>query len=139
MNFLEKVQLLLSNFVYLQRLKTVFILTKILKQVILILFVAFVPSIAGATEGPSTECPKKDKGKSDSLEVVEKNEIIPAQQFEQKLGIGQEDFITNNPVIVNQHDASEEVVNEDASSALSFNIVYYIFEKFKFSSSVDPQ
>lgn len=98
-----------------------------------------MPFLALATEGPSTECPKKDKGKSDSLEVVEQNEVISTQQFEQKLGIGQEDFITKNPDRANQSKASEEVVNEDAGSALSFNIVYYIFEKFKFSSFVEPQ
>lgn len=111
------------------------------KKLLFFLSLVLIPLLSVATIAPKSECPKKDKDKTDSLAVAEEEEAINTNtaQFEQKLGIGQEDFMVNNPSSYIQDETIIEEAQEDTNSALSFNIVYYIFEKFKFSSAVDPQ
>ena len=108
------------------------------KKLLFFLSLVLIPLLSVATIAPKTECPKKDKDKTDSLAVAEEEEAINTAQFEQKLGIGQEEFMVNSPSTYIQDETIIEEAQEETNSALSFNIVYYIFEKFKFSSAVDP-
>lgn len=94
---------------------------------------------------PKVDCPKKAKEKMDSTMLVEE-ELLPANEYDLKHNVMQEDFmdypmakpsskvtIPEKPVLANN-----EFDEESVESPLSFNLVYYIFEKFKFSSSVEP-
>lgn len=94
---------------------------------------------------PKADCPKKAKEKMDSTMLVEED-LLPANEYDLKHNVMQEDFMdypmakpsskvatSEKPVLANS-DFDEESVE----SPLSFNLVYYIFEKFKFSSSVEP-
>ena len=110
--------------------------------------VVLVPFYTMAEVNPKTECPKKGKAKTDSSAVVlEENEVMPASEYDLKHNGIQEEFVTykkptasSNKVSLSLTQVSDEaeVMDEDVDSPLSFNFVYYIFEKFKFSSSVEP-
>ena len=117
------------------------------KRLLLITAVVLVPIYSMAEDNPKTECPKKNKAKTDSLSVVEENESTPASEYDLKHNVIQEEFVTNRnqkPTAARESLAQTqlieeaELIEEHADSPLSFNFVYYIFEKFKFSSSVEP-
>lgn len=100
-----------------------------------------------AEVNPKTECPKKGKMKTDSSAVLEEEETMPASEYDLKHNGIQEEFVTykkpsttnsENTLVLSQVSDEAETMDEDVDSPLSFNFVYYIFEKFKFSSSVEP-
>jgi hypothetical protein len=113
-------------------------LTRAFKQFLLLFAMAFIPLMGLASVEPATECPKKKKEKGDSLEVLEKKVDIPMTEISQQPITGAKS-IDKTSEIKYTGEPMSEMDNEDPNSALSFNFVYYIFEKFKFSSAVEPQ
>ena len=118
------------------------------KQFFVLLLAVVFPLVSVAEGNPKTECPKKGKGKIDSLSIVEEEELLPASEYDLKHNVMEEDLmdypmakptrsaVTTKPT---KTMAQTELEEESPESPLSFNLVYYIFEKFKFSSSVEPQ
>ena len=118
------------------------------KQFLILSLIVLFPLVTVAEVTPKSECPKKGKGKADSLAIVEEEELLPASEYDLKHNVMEEDLmdypmakpsrtaVTTKPKAAM---AQTEIDEETVESPLSFNLVYYIFEKFKFSSSVEPQ
>lgn len=119
----------------------------LMKRILTVSIVLLFPLVSLAEDTPKKECPKKEKDKTDSL-AIEEEELLPASEYDLKHNVIEEelmDYPMTKPTStvqiypVTQEVAQTEVEEESAESPLSFNLVYYIFEKFKFSSSVEPQ
>ena len=113
-------------------------MTRPFRQFLLLFVLAFVPLMSMASVEPYTDCPKKNKDKGDSLELAEERESIPVTNYSEQ-ETSAEEFIKEESSTNYTSERMSEMDNEDPNSALSFNFVYYIFEKFKFSSAVEPQ
>jgi len=98
-----------------------------------------MPLSCFAIEGGSkTDCPKKKKAKEDTVGIYEsENKVsqeakIPdfnKEQVAEKSNTKKAKSKTFEP----NPDESDEVGKDDPNSAMSFNFIYYIIDKFKFT------
>ena len=105
-----------------------------------------VPVFAGGIDGPGEDCPKKKKTEEDSLDIYEeenkvKNDfVMPIYQPQAKPPVKQGaktnagTAFDKNRVEANNVDGVEE---EDPNSAMTFNFIYYIIDKFKFTDPLE--
>ena len=97
------------------------------------------------TVDPTSDCPKKDKGlQEDSVSISESDdnalEEVKLQQIpdnDKKPVAEKAPEKTNYESIDNNIDESDEVVEGDPNSAMSFNFIYYIIDKFKFTDPLE--
>ena len=87
------------------------------------------------TVDPKTECPKKKKSeKEDSVSVYESEnkvlEEVEIQDIPQK-PVAKKIRTENSNY--NNFDNADKTVEGDPNSAMSFNFIYYIIDKFKFT------
>lgn len=88
---------------------------------------------------PGTDCPNKKKIlQEDSVNIYEsENKVLEDVQTQKapvkKPVVGK----TNYKTIDNNLDESDEVAESDPNSAMSFNFIYYIIDKFKFTDPLE--
>lgn len=101
------------------------------------------PVYAGV-DGPGEDCPKKKKTAEDSLDIyaeenkVQDDFIVPVYPQAQPLAkpvVKQNSGLTT----FDKSRAEAETVQEedDPNSAMSFNFIYYIIDKFKFTDPLE--
>gem|GEM_PF-3060854 len=106
----------------------------------LLVAIILLPLIAGAITPPDKgSCPKKKKNQEDSVQTT----TVQDQDMEDEAGLKVPVFNTipdiapdNSAVAKSEKDDTddaEEVQEDDPNAALSFNFIYYIIEKFKFT------
>lgn len=114
------------------------------KPLILVLAaVVLLPISSIALEiGPKTECPKKKKTQVDTVDIVDAEnkfpqelqiQSTPTKKPEVKLA---PEKVVYRP-IENERNVPEQVGEEDPNSAMSFNFIYYIIDKFKFTDPLE--
>jgi hypothetical protein len=99
------------------------------------------------TVDPVSDCPKKDRGlQEDSVSISESDdsglEEVQLQQIpdndKKPVPVAEKaPEKTNYESIDNNLDKSDEVVEGDPNSAMSFNFIYYIIDKFKFTDPLE--
>jgi len=110
------------------------------RNFILILALAICLPLASFAIGgnPTTDCPKKNKSQEDSVDIYKsENKVLEdtqVQNFNAKPALTRkaQDKVTYKTFEGNL-DESDEVADEDPNSAMSFNFIYYIIDKFKFT------
>ena len=130
--------------VYLQTLTEVCTVSHRYRFYILIV-IAFliVPFSSFALKGgPNTDCPKKKKSKEDSIGIYESEnkvlEEVQTQDYQTKQAtVKQTPGKVNNKTVTYTPDDSDQVSEEDPNSAMSFNFIYYIIDKFKFTDPLE--
>jgi hypothetical protein len=132
------------NNVYLQTLTEVSTVLHRYRFHIFILVAFFiVPFSSFAIEGdPSTDCPKKKKNKEDSIGIYESEnkglEEVQIQEYQKKEpDAKQTREKVNNTTLTYAADEQDQVSEEDPNSAMSFNFIYYIIDKFKFTDPLE--
>ena len=92
---------------------------------------------------PGTDCPKKKKSlQEDSVNIYESEnkvyEDVQTQKAPEKRPVAEKQVEKNNyKTIDNNIDESDEVAESDPNSAMSFNFIYYIIDKFKFTDPLE--
>ena len=91
------------------------------------------------TGEPSTDCPNKKKIlQEDSVNIYEsENKVLEEVQTQKapvkKPVVGKTSYKTFD----NNLDESDKVAESDPNSAMSFNFIYYIIDKFKFTDPLE--
>lgn len=113
-------------------------------KVFIFLLVAVVAMPAYSFEGgadPNDNCPKKKKSKQDSVGIYESENKVMEEadlkefQFQQpdtKQSTNETNYNSPNELV-----EVKEVDEKDPNSAMSFNIIYYIIDKFKFADPLE--
>jgi hypothetical protein len=99
-------------------------------------------SLAGTVD-PNTDCPKKKKSlQEDTVNIYESEnkilEDIQLQQVPAKKPIPEK--VAQNAsynAFDNSADESDKVEEGDPNSAMTFNFIYYIIDKFKFTDPLE--
>lgn len=116
------------------------------RYLILSLIVALALPISGFAVDTidDPDCPKKSKNKEDSVHIYEDDikvndnmVIAPAKSndsFEQSLVKEEIDYTPYESKSMQSEKVDAEV---DQTSAMSFNFIYYIIDKFKFDDPLD--
>jgi hypothetical protein len=102
-------------------------------------------SFAGTGEGePCSDCPKKKQSQSqeDSVGIYEsENKVLDDVQIQyypkKRTPIKKTTKKTSLKTYDHNLDESDKVAEEDPNSAMSFNIIYYIIDKFKFTDPLE--
>jgi hypothetical protein len=90
---------------------------------------------------PNTECPKK-KAQEDSVDVLTEENKIP-EQIRVKTTPAKKSVVNPIPEKVafrsmeDDMDDSGKIGEDDPNSAMSFNFIYYIIDKFKFTDPLE--
>ena len=99
-------------------------------------------SFAGTVD-PETDCPKKkNKQPEDSVGIYESENKVLEEEQTQVMPKPKQVAVktTKKPSVAktyNKVDTSDEVVDGDPNSAMSFNFIYYIIDKFKFTDPLE--
>jgi len=99
-------------------------------------------SLAGTVD-PSSDCPKKKKSlQEDSVNIYESEnvdleEVQPQEIPWEKKETENIPEKTNQERFDNNIDEADEVTEGDPNSAMSFNFIYYIIDKFKFTDPLE--
>ena len=100
-------------------------------------------SFAGTVD-PKSECPKKKstKQQEDSVSIYEsENKVMEDAQIQEipwKKPVAKKSVEkTSYKTFDNNLDESDKVVDGDPNSAMSFNFIYYIIDKFKFTDPLE--
>ncbi|RLD24730.1 MAG: hypothetical protein DRI71_01730 [Bacteroidetes bacterium] len=110
----------------------------ILAAVILIPFSGY-----SGTIDPKSDCPKKNnKQQEDSVSIYEsENKVFNDTQAEEipksRPIITKVPAKTSSESFASNLDESDKGVEQDPNSAMSFNIIYYIIDKFKFTDPLE--
>ena len=100
-------------------------------------------SILAGTVDPSSDCPKKKKSlQEDSVDIYESEnkvlEEVQIQQVPEKKPVPEKAAEnTSNKTFDNSADESDKIAEGDPNSAMSFNFIYYIIDKFKFTDPLE--
>jgi hypothetical protein len=95
------------------------------------------------TVNPGEDCPKKKKSlQEDSVNIYEsENKVLEDEQFQDipmKMPVADKvPEKTSNETYANSIDESNKVEEGDPNSAMSFNFIYYIIDKFKFTDPLE--
>ena len=95
--------------------------------------------IAG-TENPNSDCPKKKKSlQEDSVNIYDDSENKVVEEIQLQVVPSKKPVAekTSNKTIDKNIDDSNEVAEGDPNSAMSFNFIYYIIDKFKFTDPLE--
>lgn len=86
------------------------------------------------------DCPKKKKTQNDSLSISEseKKVLLEESQIADKKPVVKADIPirTTHKTFEDELEESEGA-NQDPNSAMSFNFIYYIIDKFKFTDPLE--
>ena len=97
---------------------------------------------AGTTD-PNSDCPKKKKSlQEDSVNIYESEnkvleDILLQEIPKPKPEIEKPAQNTSYETFDNNIDESDKVAEGDPNSAMSFNFIYYIIDKFKFTDPLE--
>ena len=92
---------------------------------------------------PGTDCPKKKKIlQEDSVNIYESEnkvlEDVQTQKAPAKKPVAEKPVEkTSYKTFDNNLDESDKVAESDPNSAMSFNFIYYIIDKFKFTDPLE--
>ena len=112
------------------------------RNIVLILAcIIYLPLASFAmSSGSSVDCPKKKKTQKDSLSISEseKKVLIVESQIPDKKPVVKTDI----PIRTTHKTFEDELeeskgTNDDPNSAMSFNFIYYIIDKFKFTDPLE--
>ena len=103
-----------------------------------------VPAFA-VVNGPGEDCPKKKKTAEDSLDIYEEENkvqddfMLPARQPQTRKPLAKQAAKKPLPTVFDKSQAESPDVQEeeDPNSAMSFNFIYYIIDKFKFTDPLE--
>ena len=100
-------------------------------------------SILAGTVDPGSDCPKKKKSlQEDSVNIYESEnkvlEEVQLQQVPEKKPVTEKVAEnTSYKTFDSSADESDKVAEGDPNSAMSFNFIYYIIDKFKFTDPLE--
>ena len=99
-------------------------------------------SLSGSVD-PVSDCPKKNNNsQEDSISVSDSDDIVEEdvqlQEFaENRLEREKVAEKTNYKDFENSSEDSDKVTEVDPNSAMTFNFIYYIIDKFKFTDPIE--
>lgn len=112
--------------------------------IIILAAVFFVPFSGFAdTVDPKSDCPKdKNKQQEDSVSIYDsENKVLEeerVQEIPKKKPVAKKSAEkTSYKTFDSNLDESDKVVDTDPNSAMSFNFIYYIIDKFKFTDPLE--
>ncbi len=96
------------------------------------------------TEDPNSDCPKKKKSlQEDSVNIYDDSENKVLEEIQLQVVPNKKPVAEKAPektsykTFGNNIDDSDEVAEGDPNSAMSFNFIYYIIDKFKFTDPLE--
>ena len=94
-----------------------------------------------STIDPNTECPKKKSQEGDSVSISEPEVLVSDEMQNQEIPMEDEVAIKvsekSNHTFDTSVDESNKGMDRDPNSAMSFNFIYYIIDKFKFTDPME--
>ena len=114
------------------------------KYLFLVLAAIIILPISSSAFGidPNVDCPKKKKVEEDTLDLYESENKVP-QEFQIQSVPTKKPVVNRTPdkVAYKTFDTDLEDTNkvgeDDPNSAMSFNFIYYIIDKFKFTDPLE--
>ncbi len=92
------------------------------------------------TENPNSDCPKKKKSlQEDSVNIYDDSENKVVEEIQLQVVPNKKPVAekTSDKTFGNNIDDSDDVAEGDPNSAMSFNFIYYIIDKFKFTDPLE--
>ncbi len=113
-------------------------------RILIIILAAIVSTTFASVSGtfdPNTDCPKKKKQEGDSISINSEKQVledIPLQEIPTRQAVTRKaPDKANNDSFITNIDESNKGMDREPNSAMSFNFIYYIIDKFKFTDPME--